>query len=369
MIKVILVDDEILNLAYLKSILEKVEDVKILGCFTEPFKAIDFISQNRIDIVFLDIELPDINGIDCALTIRNIQNDIKIVFITAYSQYAVEAFKVHAIHYLLKPIKLDQVMDLLNYYKSLTNIDLNENKEIIKTNVLYFGKFRIFNSLNEEVKWPTKKTSELCAYFVLHANQRLHKYQICEDLWPDMDEERSSKNFHVTLYRLRHLLGTYGLTIRVNSFKGSNEGYICEARNISSDLDEYRSLVNSNNIDNFSSVIEMLNKMSGGFLEYDYYIWSELIQNQVNSEIINKVHHIVREVENTNRINAINLIQKSLKVYKTDESLMLHYFNLLLRDNQIYQIIHEFEKYKRILKEEYDLYPSKELSAFVKKVI
>jgi len=362
MIKVILVDDEILNLAYLKSILEKVEEFKILGCFTEPFKAIDFISRNHIDIVFLDIELPDINGIDCALTMQNIQNDIKIVFITAYSQYAVEAFKVHAIHYLLKPIKFDQVIDLLNYFKSLKNIELNINNEFTKTSVFFFGKFRITNSLNEEVKWPTKKTAELCAYFILHANQRLHKYRICEDLWPDIDEDKSSKNFHVTLYRLRQLLTTYGLSIRINSFKGSNEGYICEVKNISSDLDEYISQLSLNNIDTLS-------KMTGGFLEFNYYIWSEQIQNQVNSEIINKIHHIVREFEYTNRKNSINLIQQSLKIYKTDESLMMHYFNLLLRENQIYQIIHEFEKYKKILKDEYDLHPSIELSTFVKKVI
>jgi len=78
-------------------------------------------------------------------------------------------------------------------------------------------------------------------------------------------------------------------------------------KNISSDLDEYISQLNLNNID-------ALSKMTGGFLEFNYYIWSEQIQNQVNSEIINKINHIVREFEYTNRKNFINLIQHSLKI-------------------------------------------------------
>lgn len=78
MIDVIIVDDEEMNIRYLKKLLENIREIRLLRSFTEPLKAIDYITQNRVDLVFLDIELPDINGLDCAIRMQDIQNDIKM---------------------------------------------------------------------------------------------------------------------------------------------------------------------------------------------------------------------------------------------------------------------------------------------------
>lgn len=369
MIDVIIVDDEVLNIIYLKKILEDINEIRILNSFTEPFEAIDYIAHHRVDLVFLDIELPDINGLDCAINMQDIQNDIKIVFITAYSHYAIEAFKVHALHYLLKPVKQDQILEIINYLRDSSKIEYGNTENRLNTKVYFFGKFRIFNSNDEEIKWPTKKTAELCAYFILNSDRKLQKFQICEDIWPDISEERSSQNFHVTLFRLRQILNTEGIPIKIIAIKGSNEGYICDIKSIINEQEEYIKLLNINNKTRIEDVKVILSSIQGGFLEENYFTWSEKIQHQVNTELINRVHQLIREIENENRSEAISITKLALRIYKIEESLMIHYFNLLLKDNEVYQIIQEFDKYKKMLKSEYNLSPSPELISYVKKII
>jgi len=159
------------------------------------------------------------------------------------------------------------------------------------------------------------------------------------------------------------------LSIKINAYKGSHDGYVCDSIGIKSEFEEYLNFLNSVDENCMNEIVEVLTQINGGFLEFNNYTWSGKLQNKANSDFINKIHNVVREVENINRKEAIEIIQHALRIYKIDESLMLHYFNLLLRENEIYRIIHEFEKYKKVLKDEFNLYPSIELSSFVKKVV
>lgn len=368
MIRVICLDDEDLNLKYLKSILVKNQDIEILGLFTEPLKAIEFIQSNEIDIAFLDIELPDMSGLECAVKIQDIQESVEIVFVTAYSHYAIEAFNLHALHYLLKPIKQEQVIQLIEHLKRIQPKFISSNITQNKTFVSFFGKFKLLNPLNEEIKWPTKKTAELCAYFILNANQKLSKYRICEDLWPDYDEEKASQNFHITLYRLRNLITNEKIQIKIEALRGSNDGYICECFGLKSDYDEIM-LVMSLKEKSFDRIFELFERLKGSFLENNYYLWSESIKSEMESQIINRIHQIVREFEMINRDKAIVLVKQALKVFRLDESLMMHYFNLLFRKNEIYTILHEYELYKKSLYNEYSIRPSEEITSFIKKLV
>lgn len=368
MIKVLLVDDEILNLRYLKSIIEKIDGIEIIGSFTQPLQAIEFMDKTKVDIAFLDIELPDMNGIELALNLQNIQSGIEIVFVTAYSHYAIEAFNLHALHYLLKPIKTEQVISLIEHFKRIQshtkNTYMNYNAKVV-----YFDYFKLINSNREEIKWPTKKTAELCAYFLLHAGQRIPKYKIIEDLWPEVDEEKASQNFHITLYRLRNIISNEKLSIKIDAIRGSNEGYICISNRIESDLDEFSQIFNSKDSINMDEVYYFFKTINGGFLEHNYFAWSERYQHEVETQMINRTHQWIREIEGENRDKAIEIAQTVLKIYSTDESLIMHYFNLLMRKGEMYQILHAFENYKRLLKQEYNIYPSNEINEFVKKII
>lgn len=122
MINCIALDDEPMALEVIRSLCEKVPNIELTHCFTQPSQAKKHINKYPVDLLFLDIQMPDINGIDFY---KGINREIIVIFTTAFSEYAVEGFNVCAIDYLLKPIKFDRfyaacnkAIDYSNYLKS-----------------------------------------------------------------------------------------------------------------------------------------------------------------------------------------------------------------------------------------------------------
>src|SRR5579872_2198235 len=104
MITCIAIDDEPKALAVIERYCEKIDFISLKATFREPVKAIDFLNREKIDLVFLDINMPDISGMQLIATLA-----VKpmVIFTTAYSNYAVESYNLSAIDYLLKPITFE----------------------------------------------------------------------------------------------------------------------------------------------------------------------------------------------------------------------------------------------------------------------
>ena len=111
--KVLFVDDE---LSALNGLQQKVRrfypSFEIIGAFQKPKEAIAFIIENPPDILFLDIEMPNINGFELLNNIP--ENTAEVIFVTAYNQYALEAFKKNAVDYILKPIANDELQNAVD---------------------------------------------------------------------------------------------------------------------------------------------------------------------------------------------------------------------------------------------------------------
>ncbi|WP_427050524.1 LytR/AlgR family response regulator transcription factor [Paenibacillus sp. TC-CSREp1] len=109
--KAILVDDELLALSYLEFQLMKMDHfiLEIISKLTNPYDAIELVKHTKVDIAFIDIELPEINGIELAERMLEYNPDLKVVFITANQEYAVEGFDLNAIDYIVKPIRFDRL--------------------------------------------------------------------------------------------------------------------------------------------------------------------------------------------------------------------------------------------------------------------
>src|SRR5947207_4609073 len=107
------VDDERLAIDRLKRLLEATGRVTIAGASTDPETALDFLRSHQVDVLFLDIQMPALTGFEL---LERLDRDVAVVFTTAYDRYAVDAFTVNSIDYLLKPIepaRLDRALDKL----------------------------------------------------------------------------------------------------------------------------------------------------------------------------------------------------------------------------------------------------------------
>lgn len=111
MLQAIVLDDEPLAHEVVKSMTDKVSFVEVQAYFTNAFDAMSFLKSNDIDLVFLDINMPDINGIEF---LKSLPRRPMVIFTTAYSEHAVESFELDAIDYLLKPFSLVRFLKACN---------------------------------------------------------------------------------------------------------------------------------------------------------------------------------------------------------------------------------------------------------------
>lgn len=123
MLKAIVIDDEPLALEVIKGLSEKVTFIELTGFFTNSMEAMAFLQTNKVDLLLLDIKMPDISGIEL---LKSIPNPPLVIFTTAYSEHAVEGFELDAIDYLLKPFSLTRFLKACN--KAYEYYELKRNK-------------------------------------------------------------------------------------------------------------------------------------------------------------------------------------------------------------------------------------------------
>jgi two-component system, LytTR family, response regulator len=132
MIRSVLIDDEPSAINLLSLILSKFckEEVEIVATATDPFEAKELIQVHKPDVIFLDVEMPGMSGVDLVRSFSS--PSFRVVFITAFDDYAVEAFRLNAIDYLLKPIGADDVISVIQRLKNDMSQQQNPIVEQIK---------------------------------------------------------------------------------------------------------------------------------------------------------------------------------------------------------------------------------------------
>lgn len=137
-IKCIAIDDEPLALGLIVDYIGKTPFLELCGEFDNPLDAMACIEKNEVQLLFLDIHMPDLNGLDFT---RLLNKDCKVIFTTAYDRYAIEGFKLEALDYLLKPISYEVFLksalraqkhfDLISAAQSPVEIGINTEKNFL----------------------------------------------------------------------------------------------------------------------------------------------------------------------------------------------------------------------------------------------
>lgn len=163
MISCILIDDEPLAIKVLETHLNQITEVKIEATFQNPITAFEYLKNNTVDLIFLDIEMPLLSGIDF---VKAIDTSSKIIFTTAHRNYAVTSYELDIIDYLLKPISFSRLFKSVQKFKETQHIRLedittknetkttdfiyvNENKKYIK---ILFDEILYVESLKDYVR-------------------------------------------------------------------------------------------------------------------------------------------------------------------------------------------------------------------------
>lgn len=131
MLKTIAIDDEPIALEVIRSLSEKINFIEISAYFTNALEAIGYLQANKIDLLFIDIKMPDISGIDF---VSSLPVPPMVIFTTAYSEHAVQSFELDAIDYLLKPFSFVRFLKACN--KAFEQYELKKNNAAIPPQAL-----------------------------------------------------------------------------------------------------------------------------------------------------------------------------------------------------------------------------------------
>lgn len=160
------------------------------------------------DTVFCDIEMPGTNGLDFAIRLKQMSPQTRLVFVTAYSEYALDAFRVHANGYILKPMTAMRVLDEIRVSK--------EHKPIVKSapeklRVQCFGNFEVFWK-ERPLQFARRQTKELFAYLVDRKGASCTSGEIACALWEDSSSAKNTNTqVRILISDLRHTLANIGM--------------------------------------------------------------------------------------------------------------------------------------------------------------
>jgi two-component system, LytTR family, response regulator len=112
------IDDEPFALELIKGYILKTPFLSLAECFSNPFKALTYLNANSVDLVFLDINMPELSGIQL---LKSLPNPPKVIFTTAYPEYGAESYEYNAVDYLLKPVRYERFLKAINKAVELSN--------------------------------------------------------------------------------------------------------------------------------------------------------------------------------------------------------------------------------------------------------
>jgi two-component SAPR family response regulator len=227
---IMIVDDEPLLVKNTTETVLNFNFVKNIYGFTSPTKALEFIKTNKIHIALLDIEMPAINGLELAKKIHKLSPDTCIIFITSYSQYALDAFSVDAIAYLLKPFTESELEKALK--RASTIVNHNINNEINNIQINTFDGFDVY--INDKILYfPRQKSKELLALLVDHKGASLTAKEAMAYLWEDKPvDDKLKENFKKCSSTLKKVVKEMGiehiLNIKYNNLSINTSAFNCD---------------------------------------------------------------------------------------------------------------------------------------------
>ncbi|MFT5249617.1 MAG: DNA-binding LytR/AlgR family response regulator [bacterium] len=129
-ISCLIIDDEPLAINVIKNYLKEVENIKVIATYNSAIEALNFLKENEVDLIFLDINMPLLNGLDF---IKNLERKPLIIITTAYDEYAVKTYELDVIDYLMKPISFPRFLKAINrVLKKLESLNPTSNLKIAK---------------------------------------------------------------------------------------------------------------------------------------------------------------------------------------------------------------------------------------------
>lgn len=363
--KVVIVEDEKPILELMKVVIGRNPSYTIAGAFTNPLEALVRLPELRPDVAFLDVEMPKMNGIELGKKINELSMNTQIVFTTAYKEYAVEAFGVQALDYILKPVTpaaIERVSARLGSLKR-NNVAAADEKDRGASVIHCFGSFELRGPEGSLIRFRTRKMEEMLAYFLCHANRKIQKGQLMDLFWPDSSEERASHSLHQSIYQIKKMLKEQAIDMDVQK---ANDGYVLETRGETFDLLEYKRLdsVNTERWTDYEEAERLCSLYRGPLLDGKSYLWKVPYEEAFQKHFTALTRSLVeRDLSAANWVGAENRLDSYLALYPLNEEMNRILIELYGKRGFKEKLARHYSSFKDAYRRELGLELSQELRA------
>lgn len=365
--RILLVDDEWPALEEMEYYLNKYDSVEIVGKVQDARTVLSTISEIKPDAIFLDINMSGMNGLELAQKIHELNLGVVIIFVTAYSQYALDAFKSYPLDYIMKPIaekRLVKTMEQLNQRIHFTKYASQETK---RTAVRCFGSFEAYHEHDKKtpIKFVTRQTREMFAYLITRFEKHVTREELIDSIFSGVEDKKTINLLHVTAYNLRRALeeaevSRNDITITGNYTLQAAEG-VCDYIDFSKFIEKTLFI----DTENIQLAEKQSNLYRGAYLQNEDYFWAEEIRTELelaHENLLLKMadyYFHARELQKSERI-LLTLLRNNPLCEKASTSLL----ELFMQSNDYKKFIEYYVSYQKMLYEEFRLKPDKKFHLF-----
>lgn len=357
MLSAVLIDNEKSALKKFEGLLKEYSEIRVVGMFKNPLEAIDIIDLIKPDVVFLDMDLKELRGTDTALKVLDLSPNTDIVVVTTSEQYAVEAFEINALDYILKPVdekRLEKTVERIKQKRVFLQKGSSKRLEIS-----CLGKFTVCWKGQEPIKWRTEKTKEIFAYLIGKAGRNTSREELLERLWNGDDSEKASKQLNIGINNIRKALESYGIDrhlLRIDNNYCIKLGAV--DLDVATFIEHYKGF-GRNNVD---ALKEMEDIYRGDYFEGEYYSWAVLEREKllkVYKQCIEKLS--LSYIKDKNFDMAEELLMKVFNKNPYDENVTMLLLRLYKETGSKLNATRHFNTYAKLMKEELGVEPDEKV--------
>ncbi|WP_141503840.1 response regulator [Paenibacillus luteus] len=371
--KVIVVDDEKSMHMIMEIMLKNINSITLVGCFLDTWSAYAYLSDHDVDLIFIDIILPKESGIEFAKRLREEGRETKIVFLTSHKEYALPAFDVYALDYILKPVNQERLKQTIG--RAAVDIELQkysakqaeQEKKLIYSCI---GSMELRTSQHEIIKWRSSKGAELFAYLIMQRGKLVSKARIIEDVFDHMPLKKADAYLYTTIYQLRKLLDRYGLPQAIYS---GNQYYVLDQKQIDVDafmFEDQCRMLDFNDATQVNRAIEHEKSYQGKLFGEQVYGWAQYEIERLALLYISFAHKLCEALLSRAEMDkAITILKNLVENYDLeDRSIMLYLEALALKKDEV-GLKRQYKKFTEMIREEMDADISNKVTEFYFRLI
>jgi len=348
MLRAIVVDDEWYNLEEICDLIENTGFMSVEGRCQNAIEALETANRISPQIAFIDIEMPEMDGLTLAEKLLEMDPTVKIVFITAWNQYAVAAFELNALDYIMKPINRTRFNKMAERIRSESEV--LEISPVSSLKIKCFGRLEVFEN-GKPIVWQRSKAEELFAFLLTNAGTFVHKDTILENLWPDYNSVKALPILQTSACKIRNVLSDFKKEVEL---KYSGNRYGLFIKGIACDYFEMERAVllyKPERHHTFKAVMDSSALYGEGFLAQNGYLWS----SYKDEEIRQKLSEILKEIaENSIGLKRLPVLRQLAVFSPCDIQVQLDYIQELKLYDKASEITRHLVWLENTLRKDFD---------------